>query len=94
MRWKTVWYRCLTHCEESFFDFKTKEDDFDCWMARDAARDYHANHDGWEASWPLEFSLHETEGGPEQARFEVRREAEPVFYAAAIARAEEPKPCA
>ncbi len=81
---KTVWYRCLTHCEESFYVFRAIHDDFDRWMAQEAASDYHNGHDGWEANWPLEFSLHETEGGPELARFEVQREAEPVFYAAAI----------
>ena len=88
MTTRTVWYRCVTHCGESFHKLKTTRDSFDRWMAQDAARDYHNAHDGWEASWPLEFSLHEREGGPEITRFEVQREAEPVFYAAAIAKAE------
>lgn len=84
---RTVWYRCLTHSEESFYEFEPCHARYDRWMAQEAAGDYHANHDGWEATWPLEFSLHETEGGPEIARFEVQREAEPVFYASAIAKA-------
>lgn len=88
MRERTFWYRCLTHSEESFFEFAPCHSDFDRWMAQEAASDYHDNHDGWESSWPLVFSLHETQGGPELARFEVQREAEPVFYAAAMAKAE------
>jgi hypothetical protein len=88
MTMRTVWYRCLTHCEESFFVFRTTQADFDRWTAQEAAGDYHHAHDGWEANWPLEFALHETENGPEIARFEVHREVEPVFYATAIAKAE------
>ena len=86
---KIVWYRCLADGEESFYEFETTEDDFDRFTAQEVAQDYYDNHDGWEASWPLEFSLHETEGGAELARFVVEMEAEPVFYAAAIAKAEE-----
>jgi hypothetical protein len=93
MTMRTVWYRCLTHCEESFYELKPMHSDFDRWMAREAAEDYHSEHDGWEANWPLEFALHETENGPEIARFEVQREVEPVFYATEIKRVEG-KPCA
>ena len=89
---RKVWYRCLTHCEASFYSMETTQENFDRWMAQEAASNYHHKHDGWEASWPLEFALHEVEEGPELARFEVQREAEPVFYAAAISKATvEPK---
>lgn len=81
---ETVWYRCLTHCEVSFFEFTPCHREFDRWMAQEAARDY---HDWRDANWPLVFSLHETQHGPELARFEVNRHMEPVFYAAAIAKA-------
>lgn len=84
MNTRTIWYRCLTHSEKSFHELQTTQDGFDRWMAQEVAADYHSNHDGWEANWPLEFALHETEGGPEMGRFEVEREAEPVFYASAI----------
>jgi hypothetical protein len=88
---KTIWYRCLADGDESFCEFETTEDDFDIFMAQEAAQDYWDNHDGWEASWPLEFSLHETEGGAEVARFAVQMEAEPVFYAV-VAKPKEVQP--
>jgi hypothetical protein len=34
---------------------------------------------GFEASWPVEFSLYADEGGPEIARFDVDMEFEPSF---------------
>jgi hypothetical protein len=34
---------------------------------------------GFEASWPVEFALYETEDGPELARFDVDMEFEPSF---------------
>ena len=86
---RTVWYRVITQCEESFYALRVTQSDFDSWMAQKAARHYHALHDGWEANWPLVFSLHEWECGPEMARFEVQRDFEPVFYAAAMAKAGE-----
>ena len=50
--------------------------------AVEAAEDYHGNHDGWEAHWPLTFAIYETEDGPEIARFLVERETVPQFHAA------------
>jgi hypothetical protein len=78
-----IWYRCPEECEDSYYrlinTFCGKESLSS--IAQEAADDYHSNHDDWGSSWPLIFSLHETEGGPELARFEVERELEPVFYA-------------
>lgn len=54
-------------------------------LAELAADDYHSNHDGWEASWPIRFGISATEHGPEMARFEVDRDVEPVFAASRIA---------
>lgn len=50
-------------------------------LAKYCAEDYHSNHDGWEASWPLNIFLYlsETDSKP-VAIFEVEREARPVFY--------------
>lgn len=50
-------------------------------LAVDAAEDYHSNHDGWEATWPLEIVLYESENGVAVARFEVERETVPQFHA-------------
>lgn len=53
-------------------------------QAVDAAEDYHSNHDGWEARWPLTFAIYETEDGPEVGRFTVEREYEPQFNASPV----------
>jgi hypothetical protein len=50
-------------------------------LAELAADDYHNNHDGWEASWPILFAIAATEDGPELARFSVEVESQPVFNA-------------
>jgi hypothetical protein len=50
-------------------------------MIDEAAHDYHSNHDGWEARWPLTLALFADEAGPELARFTVERDVEPVFTA-------------
>jgi hypothetical protein len=46
--------------------------------AQDAADDYHSNHDGWEASWPVDFSVESPDGVVKS--FSVDREARPEFY--------------
>lgn len=48
-------------------------------MAESCADDYHSNHDGWEASWPLEFRLYED--GAEVAHVTVDCEHRPSFQA-------------
>ena len=48
-------------------------------VVTDLAEDYHCNHDGWEANWPLQIRIYED--GAEVARFSVERESQPVFYA-------------
>ena len=45
------------------------------------ADDYWNNHDGCESVWPLTFTLHREENGPEIARASLDMEAEPRFYA-------------
>jgi len=49
-------------------------------IAEAAAEDYHANHDGWESSWPITFVILD-EARKELARFLVDREAVPQFNA-------------
>lgn len=58
-------------------------DDPDC-LAEECAENYHSEHDGWEATWPLTFAMHETEDGPERARMNVEREAVPSFTATKV----------
>jgi len=83
---KKIWYRVIDHCESSFYDIELSRtyNLFRPMEQRDIAAkcadDYHSNHDGWESSWPLTFTLHETEEGPEIARLEVDREAIPHFF--------------
>ena len=58
-------------------------------LAKRAADDYHSNHDGWEASWPISFAITTSEDGDELARFEIERDVEPVFYVRRIGTAGE-----
>ncbi len=48
-------------------------------LAENAAEDYHGEHDGWEATWPIKLVLYS--GSKELGRFEVDREAVPQFHA-------------
>lgn len=48
------------------------------WIAEDAAKDYHSEHDGWEASWPVTISIFD-EAGVHLGDVEVEREYDPVF---------------
>ncbi|MBF0675557.1 hypothetical protein [Pseudomonas sp.] len=50
------------------------------WIAEEAAADYHSEHDGWEARWPLKLMLWLPDG-TEIGAFTVEREYEPVFSA-------------
>lgn len=50
-------------------------------VAESAAEDYYDNHDGWEASWPKVFAIHESADGPVVALFEVHRDFSPTFSA-------------
>lgn len=84
-----IWYRCIDHCEESFYWFETAMVDpvkNDCLelVAEEAAENYHDHHDGFASSWPLTFSLHETEDGPELCRYIVELEMSPTFNAALV----------
>lgn len=82
---KTIWYSSEGDCHPLEVDSTT------CLhrplearhVAEKCADDFHSNHDGWERSWPRTFTLHETEGGPVVATFEIEREAVPVFTARA-----------
>ena len=48
-------------------------------LVEECADDWHSNHDGWEAKWPRMFVLYESKEGPALERFEVDREANPIF---------------
>jgi hypothetical protein len=50
------------------------------YIAQDAADDYHSNHDGWESSWPIKFTV-QLQDGTERS-FNVDRDYDPVFFAA------------
>ena len=48
------------------------------YVAQEAAADYHRDHGGWEASWPVAFTLF-NEDGDSLGDFEVERETVPEF---------------
>lgn len=52
------------------------------WLAEDAANDYHSNHDGWEASWPVKFAIFD--GDTVLGKFEIELEFQPSFSAEEI----------
>lgn len=49
-------------------------------VAKEAAQDFHSNHDGWEHSFPITLSIFRTDGVP-LGVFEVEREVVPAFHA-------------
>lgn len=80
---KTIFYRVIDDCEDSYYELKTSwdiDEDPD-YIAQDAADDYYSSHDGWESDWPLTIALHEHEDGPEKTRMIVDMEALPNFTA-------------
>lgn len=70
------------HVEIARFDFPRGQKTYgENWsmIADELAEHYHSNHDGWEATWPLELRVYKDEA--EVARFSVEREYEPSFIA-------------
>lgn len=49
------------------------------WLAEDAADDFFHRHDGWDASWPIEFKLYD--GDRCLGAFSVDVEQRPHFSA-------------
>lgn len=70
------------HAPDNRFDFPNGQKTCgERWglIADELAEDYNDNHDGWEASWPLELRIYKD--GVEVARFEVEKEMVPSFSA-------------
>lgn len=65
-------------------DMARAEDTLLADVAEECAEDFHSNHDGWEATWPLTLRLYASEDGREVGRFEIDREAQPVFFVRAV----------
>lgn len=55
-------------------------EDEGAWIAEEAARHYHDDCDGWEASWPIAFTILDA-AGKLIGRYEVEREHVPQFRA-------------
>lgn len=49
-------------------------------VAEEAAEHFHSKRDGWECSWPLQFTIIDDAG--QEHRFIVDRESVPQFRAA------------
>ena len=62
------------------FSFDVSSEDNVHRIVEDMADDYHTNHDGWEANWPLTFVILD-EGNHELGRYLVDRETIPSFLA-------------
>ena len=48
-------------------------------ISQEVARDYHANHDGWECEWPVDINL--WIDGVSVGTFSVERDYAPYFVA-------------
>lgn len=77
-------FRYSAYDEDFENSFKIEGEHLDAddlgYVAEECAEDYHGNHDGWEAGWPLDFFIFDEEGKL-LGKFEVNREAQPVFTA-------------
>lgn len=56
-------------------------DDSPYFVAEDAAKNYHDEHDGWEAHWPLAIVVFSANREREIGRFSVDRESVLRFHA-------------
>lgn len=63
-------------------ELDTNWDDDPAYVAEECAEDFHSNHDGWEASWPMEFLITLTDG--RQVTCIVYRDTRPEFAASVI----------
>ena len=61
------------------FEFEYDGWDAIDWLVTDIAKDFYGEHDGWECSWPLKFSVWD-ENKNFKGHFEVDVEYEPTFY--------------
>lgn len=78
-------YEYAIENEEDKYTFESALDN-SSWVAEDAAEDFYNNHDGWEATWPIEFSIFS--GEKFVGTFSVDCEAVPHFMAYPIANVE------
>jgi hypothetical protein len=84
---KAIYYAVEEHCGSTHqFEVADRTDITrpieQAYIAERCAEHYWGEHDGWEANWPLTFTLHETEDGPEVGRMIVDMEPVPHFTAA------------
>jgi len=82
---KTIWYsteesqqRFAVSVPETFDTVRPREQQA---IAEICAADYHAEHDGHDSDWPLDFALYESESGEAFARMLIERDFEPAFMA-------------
>ena len=69
---------------DNSYDFETNwgHDELE-YVAEEAAKDFHSNHDGWESSWPLDIFLFSITGDA-LGGFSVELEHQPSFCASKI----------
>ena len=84
---RTIFYRVLGDSKDDAHALKISriyslDDDLDTMeIAEMAARNYHNQHYGNSDNWPLTFTFHYTEDGPEIFRYLVELRYRPHFIA-------------
>ncbi|AZZ92789.1 hypothetical protein EUZ85_19495 [Hahella sp. KA22] len=88
----TIYYKVPSECEESTYELSTDLSPASLKygrvlgsIAKECAEDYFNDHDGWESTWPMTFTLHLAEDGPIIGKFNVDMEQVPAFFATSMA---------
>lgn len=79
---KTIWYNTGDCYRHALVVLGPIEDSDHESIAEQCAADFHSNHDGWECSWPREFTVYADKDGLHVLfKADVDRDIEPVFGA-------------
>jgi hypothetical protein len=76
---RCITYQYVVDDEDDWpYEVRTRHTD-PAYIAEEAAQDFHSDHDGWEADWPLTIAV--MKDGEVLGKFTVEREAVPEFQA-------------
>lgn len=76
-------YSLSKHRHKYMYEFTSENPEVGCDLADEAAANYHFQHGGYEAVWPIELRLY-NEHDKALGTFLIQREVEPVFVSEQI----------